>query len=240
MARQGEAAKEAVVPLVWTLKDGDKHPRTFPALALAMIGPAGDAAVPALTAAVLEYGSDAVSYQYVRGAAALALGAIGRTAAPAVPELLASLRDPITARHPRHVAGCPSQRAAAAYALGRIAPDAPAVRAALAQAGNDRDWLVRHVADKASRDPAALGAPRQAEGEVFGRALRVVGRAGERYVRESVSVAIGCLGTRTALDFASPGLTRHEVEKRDSVLAIRALGKVNRDAVPALLLRLTN
>jgi HEAT repeat protein len=135
-----EATAGEAVPALAALVD-DPETGVVVSAALARIGPAARAAVPALVAALRSEDSGR------RWRAARTLGRIGPGAGEAVPALVAALRDPNEGVR-RH----------AARALGRIAPATGPAAAALQRATGDPDRAVRREAEKALEDLQARAA----------------------------------------------------------------------------------
>jgi HEAT repeat protein len=135
-----EAAAGDAVPALAALVD-DPETGVVVSAALARIGPAARAAVPALVAALQS--EDAGR----RWRAARTLGRIGPGAREAVPALVATLRDPNEGVR-RH----------AARALGRVAPATGPAPAALQRATGDPDRAVRREAEKALEELQARAA----------------------------------------------------------------------------------
>jgi hypothetical protein len=114
------------------LESPDVDQRVFAIKALQKIGPAAEAAVPALISALKDAAAD------VRRSAAEALGAISPVAEAAVPALAAALKDDDA-----------KVRASAAEALGAIGPAAEAAVPALVAALKDDDAELRRQAANA-------------------------------------------------------------------------------------------
>lgn len=167
---------------------------------LAAIGPAGKAAMPEVTAALSD--DDA----FVRGEAAVALGAIGTEAAPAVASLEAILADEGEE---------PGTRYSAAYALGRIGPAAAPAMKTIRGLSSSADELMATVAVWAALKIEPGNA------QLFEAAmprLRKALRADSDLARLEAAVALGEIGPDAQA--AVPILEL--VEEDDPVRAVRA------------------
>jgi HEAT repeat protein len=183
-----------------TLKCPDAASRALAAKVLGSIGPASPAVLPELLR-LLKEDTDAS----VRTEAARALGKIGERAAAASRVIVAVLGDPLSGD---------GLRSAAAWALARVAPQAPGTAAALGAAAKDRSGHVGVSAAEAlwktSREPrqavvaliSRLGDPayRHAAVQALYRigpdakealpALLVAAKTKDRLFQESVVMAV--------------------------------------------------
>jgi HEAT repeat protein len=124
--------ENAVPALAGLLNDPNGDVQITALAALARFGAAGKAAVPALRE-VIKRKDVAWRVQVIN-----VCGSIGKEATPALADLIASLSAPQ-----------PEVRAAAARALGKIAPHSPLAEEALRKALNDPDSEVREAAGNA-------------------------------------------------------------------------------------------
>ena len=130
------ATAEDVPRLEATLRSDDPYVRSFAAFTLGRLG--ASAAAPAVPALIEAYRQEE---KEGRGAAVVALGALGESAAAAVPALIEGLANPVNHR-----------RWSAARSLGRIGGPAKAAVPALAAALGDPNEHVRvHVAQALGR-----------------------------------------------------------------------------------------
>jgi HEAT repeat protein len=164
LGRFGKDGKDAIKPLIEALGDKDENVRAAAALSLLSLKPSGKEAVTLLMVRLREKGTTPVFAVQVlgtmgkepvaplmaalretetRSAAALALRAIGKDAAP---ELTEALKD-----------NDARVRRVAAEVLGRIGPDAKTAVPGLLEACKDKDGTVREEAATAVKriDPEA-------------------------------------------------------------------------------------
>lgn len=136
---EGEA-REAVPELSRSLKHQDERVRRQALFALAKIGPRQETVMPGLLEALTEREAD------VRHFAVVSLTSMGKDARPAVPQLIDLLKKD----------GDANVREAAAFALGKIDPQADGVLAVLSRAWRDEE---RGVREEALRALAKCGKP---------------------------------------------------------------------------------
>lgn len=133
LARLGEAARGAAVPLARTAGDPSESVREWAVAALEGLGPPDREDLSALQQMVLTAEHDDSVYWAVT-----LIGRLGAVASPAVPVLAKTLQE----------ANSVAVRQRSAWALGRIGPDAAAARQTLEQAsGSDDPRLARLAAN---------------------------------------------------------------------------------------------
>lgn len=133
LARLGEGARGAAVPLVRAAGDASESVREWAVAALEGLGPPDAEDTTALRQAIVTASHDDVAYWAVT-----LVGRLGVVGSPAVPELAKALQQ----------ADSMAVRQRAAWALGRIGPDAAAAREGLEQAsGSDDPRLARLAAN---------------------------------------------------------------------------------------------
>jgi HEAT repeat protein len=133
LARLGEEARAAAIPLVRATADDDEQVREWATAALEELGPPAIDDLEALSALLPEDQAD-VGYW-----AATLLGRLREQAAPAVLALITALVD---SPHPQ-------VRQRAAWALGRIGPQAKSAINRLEQAARSKDSRLAKLAERA-------------------------------------------------------------------------------------------
>ncbi len=199
-----------VQQLIQNLRSFEPKDRAYACARLQEIGPAAEAAVPAL---VVVLGDDNWS---VRSSAASALGRIGPAAEAAVPALSEALKDDDT-----------DVRSSAASALGRIGPAAEAAVPALSEALKHDDSGVRRSAAFAlgSSGPAAVPALIEAL------------KDDDTTVRSAAAFALVRIGPTA--EAAVPALIEALMDddsdvRRSAASALGRIGRVAEAAMPAL------
>jgi HEAT repeat protein len=181
----------------------DKTFRAEAAKALGNIGLESPAVVPELLR-FLEKDADAG----VRTEAARALGKIGEGAAAARGAIAAALRD---------MGGGDALRAAAAWALARVAPSAPGTAAALSDAANDRSGHVGVCAAEALW---------KVSGESSGAVLALAARLDDLAVRHVAAHAlyrIGAGAKRALPALLAAAKTKDRLFQQSVVMALRKI-----------------
>jgi HEAT repeat protein len=240
-ARAAGDEPSAVAKLVEKLREPDVNVRPKTAALLGAFGSAAKDAVPMLGKMLRQDNSHKPSL-----AAAKALAKIG---APAVPELIESLKHPVV-----HI------RYRAAWALGQIGPDAADAVPALIKALHDKDNQVRELAAYALGEigPQAQAAvrplvvmlrdPASAVRKQAAASLRRIGPAAvpvlagalhSKYsaTREAAAHALGLLGpdAKDALDaLAEAAHDKHAGTRIQAISAIGGIGPEAKKAAPAL------
>lgn len=133
LCRAGTDAVAAAVPLVKACGDADDQVREWAVAALEELGPPPPSAIHELT--TLAGGAHALVAYW----ATTLLGRSGKTAAAATPTLVKSLES----------AGDPAVVQRAAWALGKIGPDAAAAKPALERAAAAADPRLARLAQEA-------------------------------------------------------------------------------------------
>lgn len=134
LARLGEGARGAVVPLARATGDASEPVREWAVAALEGVGAPDAEDVTALRQLMLEPTHDDVAYWAVT-----LVGRLGENGSPAVPELITLLDQ----------AEVVAVRQRAAWALGRIGPAAAEARPALQQASGSDDPRLARLASAA-------------------------------------------------------------------------------------------
>ena len=202
----GEAA---VLPLIEGLKSSRPNVRHACAAALGNIGPAAEAAVPALIAALSN--SEEERMYFVPGAAAKALGQIGAAAASAVPTLIEALRKDETV-----------MQLAVANAVKGIGPE-HAIPALIPLLADDKaKWGASHVLKEIGAVVVPAVIPCLAEEKASWGASQVLKEIGAAAVPELIAVLNN--GSR---------LTRHHASTTISIIG--SIGSQAISAVPVLI-----
>jgi HEAT repeat protein len=199
----GPKAAAAASRLTEMLKAGDDDLRTHAADALGAVGPAAEAAIPALVEAAAQDFDPPL-----RKAAAGALGAIGRLPEPALVGLMDLLK-----------AEDASYRITAAWALGRCGAEAGQAAGVVAVMLQDGNCL---VAEEAAYALGAIGGVAATAVPALLQALR----RGEGGLPAGAAYALGCMGA-AAIDKVVPAL-RKALRHMDPVVAEEAADALRR------------
>ncbi|MCE9534379.1 MAG: HEAT repeat domain-containing protein [Planctomycetes bacterium] len=220
--RANESAKPAIVdalPIVIdALKDknSDSNIKRETVILIGSLGPAGKAAVPALSTVLKED-----QWKGVRERAAWALSQMGPAAEGAVPALIAALRDEES-----------SVRGSAADALGDIGIAEKDVISALAVALKDRNAdAAKALAKLAAREKEAW-AKSKMEPSAEGVVVALVGalRNNTDYIRLMSAEALGDIGIATKDVVAALADTLKDKNGKVRMAAAKSLGKLGVDA----------